>query len=248
MKLMKTIAVLTAVMGATAPIGAMAEDAPAAPESYLPGTFTGNVALTSDYVFRGYSQSWNNPAIQGGMDWDTGAGFHFGFWGSSVSFKDVTAGTIETDLYGGYAGKLGDHFSYDAGFIYYWYPGAAKALNYDLWEVYGKGAYDFGPVAVNVGVNYSPDNFGATGTAVYYSAGLTVPITDKLSISGNLGYWDLEAPIANDWDWNIGAKLNVNNWFNVDARYYDTNIVGDCPLVGKKTCGAKGVVTLSRSF
>lgn len=243
MKQVGTVTVLAALL-AGAP--AMAEDAP--PQGFLPGTFTGNIALTSDYVFRGLSQSWNNPAVQGGVDWDTGAGFHFGLWGSSVNFKDVTAGTMETDLYGGYAGKLGTRLSYDVGFIYYWYPGAAKALNYDLWEVYGKGTYDFGPAALNFGVNYTPDNFGATGTAVYFATGLAVPITDKLSLTGALGYWDLKAPSANAVDWNAGARLNINDWFTVDARYYDTNIAGACPLAGKKTCGAKGVVSISRSF
>ena len=243
------IGILASIFGLAFSMSAMAEDAaPAPPPSTLPGTFTGNVAFTSDYVFRGYSQTWNGPAIQGGMDWDTGAGFHFGFWGSSLNFKDGGEASVETDLYGGYAGKLGEHFSYDVGFIYYWYPGAKGSLNYDLWEAYGKGAYDFGPAAVNFGINYSPDNFGGTGTAIYYSTGLTVPVTDKLSISAAVDYWDLKAPAANDWDYNVGAKLNVNNWFNIDARYYDTNIKGDCPLVGKKTCGAKGVVTLSRSF
>ena len=243
------IGILASIFGLAFSMSAMAEDAaPAPPPSTLPGTFTGNVAFTSDYVFRGYSQTWNGPAIQGGMDWDTGAGFHFGFWGSSLNFKDGGEASVETDLYGGYAGKLGEHFSYDVGFIYYWYPGAKGSLNYDLWEAYGKGAYDFGPAAVNFGINYSPDNFGGTGTAIYYSTGLTVPVTDKLSISAALDYWDLKAPAANDWDWNVGAKLNVNNWFNIDARYYDTNIKGDCPLAGKKTCGAKAVATLSRSF
>ena len=245
MKLMKTIAVAAAILGAGAPLGAMAQDA--APESYLPGTFTGNVALTSDYVFRGLSQSWNGPAIQGGMDWDTGAGFHFGLWGSSVNFKDGGQASVETDLYGGYGGKI-ENFSYDLGFIYYWYPGALGTLNYDLWEVYGKAGYDFGPAQASFSVNYTPDNFGGTDTAVYFNTGLTVPLTDKFSINGALGYWDLKAPLANAWDWNVGAKLNVNNWFTVDARYYDTNIVGDCVIVGKKTCGAKAVVTISRSF
>ena len=243
--------IIVSAIGLGLSSAAMAADEPAA-ESFLPGTFTGNVALTSDYVFRGLSQSWNNPAIQGGMDWDTGAGFHFGLWGSSLNFKEAALGTtsqasVETDLYGGYAGKI-DNFSYDIGFIYYWYPGARASLNYDLWEVYGKAGYDFGPAQASFAVNYTPDNFGGTDTAIYFNTGLTVLITDKLSVTGAVGYWDLKAPLANQWDWNLGAKLNVNNWFTVDARYYDTNIVGDCILVGKKTCGAKGVVTISRSF
>jgi len=31
-------------------------------------TITGNATITSDYMFRGISQTWGNPAIQGGSD------------------------------------------------------------------------------------------------------------------------------------------------------------------------------------
>src|SRR4051812_17083639 len=110
----KILGVMAAVIGfSAAPVAAMAEDAPA-PESWIPGSFTGNVALTSDYVFRGVSQTNNNVAIQGGFDWDTGAGFHVGTWGSSLNFKDGSEASAEIDLYGGYAGKLmDDKLSYD---------------------------------------------------------------------------------------------------------------------------------------
>ena len=231
---------------------AVAEEA----ESFIPGSFTGNIALTSDYVFRGISQSFNHPAVQGGMDWDTGAGFHFGTWGSSVNFKDGNEAVSEIDLYGGYAGKIADALSYDVGFIYYWYPGAASALNYDYFEVYGKVGYDFGVAALNLGVNWSPDNTGSTGSATYLSSGLTVPITSYLSLSGAVDYYMLAqsntpvpALFPDYWDWNVGAKLNVNNWFNVDVRYYDTDMAkASCRLAGRTVCGEKGVITLSRSF
>ena len=237
---------------------AMAEEAA---ESWIPGSFTGNVALTSDYVFRGISQSFNGVAIQGGMDWDTGAGFHFGVWGSSINFQDAfvtgrTEATTEVDLYGGYAGKIGDALSYDVGGIYYAYPGAAGLLNYDYFEVYGKVTYDFGVAALGFGVNWSPDNTGATGSATYFSSSLSVPITSILSVTGGLDYQMLDqsnTPTAaffpDYWDWNAGAKLNVNGWFNVDARYYDTDIPkASCKLAGRTLCGSKGVLTLSRSF
>jgi uncharacterized protein (TIGR02001 family) len=245
------LGVAAAIIGIGMPAMAMAEEA----ESWIPGTFTANVALTSDYVFRGLSQSNNRAAIQGGFDWDTGGGFtdsgtfHFGLWASSLNFKDGGEGQTEIDIYGGYGGKIGEKTTYDIGFIYYYYPGARRALNYDLWEVYGKAGYDFGPAAVSFGVNYSPDNFGGTGDALYLNGGVSVPVTEKLAVSAAVGYYSLEAPIKDYTDWNIGAKLNVNDWFNVDVRYYDTDIVTRCPnAIGRRTCGPKGVITISRSF
>ena len=230
-------------------------------ESFIPGSFTGNVALTSDYVFRGVSQSFNGPAIQGGLDWDTGAGFHFGTWGSSINFQDASItgrqeASAEVDIYGGYGGKIGDALSYDVGLIYYWYPGAAGLLNYDLIELYAKSTYDFGVAALNVGINWSPDATGSTGSSTYLSAGLSVPVTTYLAVSGGIGYSYLaqsNTPVPaffpDYMDWNLGAKLNVNNWFNVDARYYDTDMAKtSCKLVGRTVCGSKGVLTISRSF
>lgn len=59
---------------------AQAQDA-----SPLPGTFTGNIAIVSDYIVRGISLSNQNPAIQGGFDWDSGTGIYAGSWAQASS-------------------------------------------------------------------------------------------------------------------------------------------------------------------
>ena len=239
-------------LGLTTPATAAA---PTGDSGWLPGYFTGNVAFTSDYLVHGLSQSNNGPAVQGGLDWDTGAGFHFGAWGSSLNFKDGGEATTEIDLSGGYAGALGEVLSYDAGLVYYWYPGAAGVLSYDFWEVYGKASHDFGRAAVNLRVGYSPDVFGGTGPATYVSGSLTFPVTDKISLSAGAGRSFLAqsnvtpAFLPDYWDWNAGARMSVNNWFDVDVRYHDTNVAGDCPAPGgKRWCGSKIVAAVSRSF
>ena len=81
----------------------------------------GNVALVSDYRFRGISQNNGkfSPAIQGGFDWSSEIGFYVGTWASNVNFSE---GSIETDLYGGYKGKFNDDYAYDVGILYYGYP------------------------------------------------------------------------------------------------------------------------------
>lgn len=235
--------------------GSVVSAAEPAGDGLIPGRFSGNVALTSDYLVRGVSQSNNGPAIQGGFDWDTGAGFHFGAWGSSLNFKDGGEATTEIDWSGGYAGSFGDLLSYDVGAFYYWYPGAPGALSYDFWEVYGKASHKFGRVTVLAGVAYSPDMFGGTGPSTYLRTGLNVHITDKLTVSANAGHSFLAqsnptpAYFPDYWDWNAGAVLEVNNWFTVDVRYYDTNIAGNCPAPGgKRWCGSKVVAAISRSF
>ena len=80
---------------------------------------SGNVALTTDYRFRGISQTTSDPAVQGGFDWSHDSGFYLGTWGSNVEF----AGSLELDYYGGFANNINDNIAYDVGFIYYDYPG-----------------------------------------------------------------------------------------------------------------------------
>ena len=72
---------------------------------------SGNVALTTDYRFRGISQSDESPAIQGGFDFEHDSGFYLGAWGSSVDFDTNGAGydgCLELDLYGGFSNSFGD--------------------------------------------------------------------------------------------------------------------------------------------
>lgn len=213
-----------------------------AQDSDLPGEFSGNVTLTSDYVFRGYTQTNQDPAIQGGLDWDSGAGFYVGTWGSNVNFGDGDEASVELDIYGGYAGEI-DGFSYDVGFIYYWYPGATSALNYDFWEVYGSLGYDFGPAAVSFGLAYTPENFGDTNDGLYFQSGISVPVTDMFSVDANLNYYDVDPTFGEDYvDWNVGATLSLE-WFDADLRYIDTDI-DNCTGV----CDSRVVFSVSRSF
>jgi len=231
-----TAALLIAGLGIGTAAPASAQD------SALPGEFSGNVTLTNDYVFRGYTQTNEDPAIQGGLDWDSGAGFYLGTWGSNVNFGDGDEASVELDVYGGYAGEV-NGLSYDVGFIYYWYPGAAGALNYDFWEVYGALGYDFGPAAVSFGLAYTPENFGDTDDGLYFQSGISVPVTDTFSVDANLNYYDVELPFGADYfDWNIGATVSLE-WFDADLRYVDTD-VSNCSGV----CDSRVVFSVSRSF
>lgn len=237
-KALKT-GLLAAAMSLSVPFAAFAEDAPASP---MPGTLTGNVALTNDYIFRGVTQSSHNAAVQGGLDWDTGMGFHFGTWGSSLNFADGNGATTEVDLYGGYGGKI-ENFSYDLGGIFYWYPGAPKAAHYNLWEVYGKAGYDFGIAALTLGVNYTPENFGKTGDATYLSSVISIPIVPEFGLSIGADYYMLTKGIHDYADWNLGGTLHVPTWFDVDLRYYNT----DAHYLGK-LADDRFVVSIKRTF
>ncbi|MEM7661067.1 MAG: TorF family putative porin [Pseudomonadota bacterium] len=101
--------------------------------TFLGGSFSANVAITTDYTFRGISQSSSDAAIQGGFDWASDL-FYVGTWGSTVDFNDDLSNPItgeqisdgsstEIDFYAGFTPSVGD-VGLDFGFIYYLYPNA----------------------------------------------------------------------------------------------------------------------------
>lgn len=112
---------IAAIAGfSAAPLSALAADA--APPPY---TLTTNVNLVTDYYFRGITQTWHRPAIQGGADYVHGSGWYAGIWGSNVTNNSYPGGSaLEFDYYGGYNGKFNDDFGWTAGVHGYAYPGA----------------------------------------------------------------------------------------------------------------------------
>lgn len=108
--------------------------APAAPAS--PHTFTGNVGLYSQYIFRGLTQTNGRPALQGGLDYSHSSGLYIGTWLTNISWlresfpattQYQSGGRIEIDVYGGYKANFGkSDFTYDIGLLQYIYPGSPK--------------------------------------------------------------------------------------------------------------------------
>jgi uncharacterized protein (TIGR02001 family) len=74
----------------------------------------GNIAATSDYMWRGLTQTTHGAAVSGGLDWSNDGGMYAGIWTSNITDGH------ETDLYGGYAGEA-NGIGYDVGLIYYTY-------------------------------------------------------------------------------------------------------------------------------
>jgi len=208
--------------------------------------FTGNVALTTDYVFRGISQSNEEPTIQGGMDWnDAATGLYAGVWGSGVDFSDATT---EMDFYGGMSGTV-DDFTWDLGAIYYYYPGADDSKNYDFWELAAALGYDFGFMQATASVNYSPDYFASSGDAWYPAVNVTVPLPYGLTADAGYAYqWiDNNAAFgtADYGTWSLGLGYEVEK-FNLALKYIDTDLKE--PTECADGCSKRVVFTVSRSF
>ena len=202
----------------------------------IPGEFSANVAVVSEYYFRGISQTDDAPALQGGFDWSatldekSGVGLYLGVWGSNVDFNEaagVDGATVEIDYYGGLTGSIGDTgLGWDIGFIYYSYPGADSDLDYDFIEAQLALSYDFGVAAATASVNYSPENFGNSGTAWYPKLGIEVPVGKYLTLSGHVAKQYIQDNttfgVPDYVEYGLGASVNLAG-FDVNLTWSDTD-------------------------
>ena len=140
----RCLAVLACGLAAS---GAALAQTPAAQSAH---SFTGNVGIVSDYRFRGISQTYKQPALQGGFDYAHTSGLYLGSWLSSVSGNLYPNGSgLEWDLYGGYKFEPVKDLGLDVGVLHYYYPGAryynaslgASGNRYDNTELYLGASY-----------------------------------------------------------------------------------------------------------
>jgi uncharacterized protein (TIGR02001 family) len=188
-------------------------------------TWSVNAAVTSDYVFRGLSQTGTyDPAVQGGLDLGLGP-VYAGTWASNVKFGNGT--DAEVDVYGGvrpaYAG-----FNFDLGVIGYLYPGApskaAAGFNTNYVELKGAVSHAVGPATVGAAVFWSPDYTFTAGNhdGVYYELNASVPVK-QFSLSGAVGHQWIEGSATDYTTWNVGVSWNFLPHLSLDGRYWDTD-------------------------
>lgn len=208
--------------------------------------FSGNVGLTTDYVYRGISQTDSGPAIQGGFDLEHSSGLSAGIWASNLDFGDDS--DIEIDYYAAFGGEFANKLGYSVGAIYYSYPSskAADDGDYDFAEVNGSLSYDFGPAAVSVGLNYSDDFFGSTGNATYATLGVDVPLPNDFALSLHYGAQNIDdATDYNDWKLGLGKSYGG---FDFALDYTDTDLSDNTDCGGANICDDRVIFTISKSL
>jgi uncharacterized protein (TIGR02001 family) len=215
-----------------------------------------NVSLATDYVFRGVSQTDENPAIQGGFDWGHGSGLYLGAWASNVQFNEnvlvtpedsVDEASIEIDYYGGFANSFSSGLGYDVGAIYYSYPGASGSLNYDFYEFYGGLDWAINETwSINGKASYSPEFFGKTGSAWYFDGGVDVSLPSDWGLFARAGYQTIkDADPDNYVDWSVGVTKGI--WgVDLGLTAYGTN--GNGKDFAGDLADTRGVLSISKSL
>jgi uncharacterized protein (TIGR02001 family) len=201
----------------------------AAPAIAQEVTVSGNVALATDYAFRGVSQTDESPAIQGGFDAAFGdSGFYAGTWASNINFG-TGGGNLELDVYGGYKFALGP-VAMDVGVIGYYYPGASDdAAELDYYEGYVKPSIALSEqFTLGGAVYWSPEFTGESGDGVYYEVNGAFVASPELTFSGAVGMQSVDAAgfFAGEDDymtWNAGGTYSAMG-LGFDLRYVATDV------------------------
>jgi len=180
-------------------------------------TASANMAITSNYIWRGQTQTSNAPAIQGGIDLGYN-GFYLGTWLSNVDFNLATDNSLEADFYAGYASELAG-IGFDIGYIQYTFPNSSSVITDNLEEVYVGLSKDFGGFGINGKYSFALDDTLFTD---YWEVGASAELPMDFGLSAAYGEQD-------DWGTNYIVSLS-KTWgkfeFSVAYTDFSSDIVG----------------------
>lgn len=178
-----------------------------AASSLMSGTalaeLSANIGVTSNYMWRGETQSDDLPAVSGGLDFEHASGVYVGTWASSLA-----GGEYELDLYGGFAGAFGD-FGYDVGVAGYFFPISGE----EDFEVYGEISYSL--FSAGLAFNLDSNDF-------YTHAGVGFELGGGFGLVGTVGYWLFDDDDADDFAHVVlgvtkGEFLFAGHWADLDG-------------------------------
>jgi uncharacterized protein (TIGR02001 family) len=189
--------------------------------------FSSTITVTSDYDFRGFSQSAKDPALQASLDYAFGeTGWSAGIWGSNVDFDNDD--DLEVDYYVNYAHSLNDALSIGGGVTIYDYPSGDDTRSY--WEA--NAALNAQGFAGKIW--YADDYLGIDESAWYLDANYNLAVNDMWSFQFHAGYsfgdaWDDDVLGGELFDYALGATLSWEN-FNFNLKFTGTDASGDQKL------------------
>lgn len=180
-----------------------------------------NAGMSSDYVFRGVSQTKGDPAVSIGVDAAQGR-FYAGASATNVDFVGDKDTDAEIDLYAGVRPEFRG-FNLDLGVVSYLYVGQPDGADYNYVELKAAASRAVGPATLGTAVYWSPDFFGSTeDQATYAEVNGAVSPADRWTVSAALGrQW-----LSSDLDyttWNLGVGYTLTPHLALDVRYYDTD-------------------------
>lgn len=224
-----------------------------------------NLALTSNYISRGFTQSWGRPALQGGVDHLRPSGLFAGAWFSTLSQKEFRDGPLEVDIYAGMNGSAAG-LTWTAAAYYYLYPGSSSPAvgnrRYDYAEA--KLGLSQGPWVINTYWVLTQRWFGTFGDArgsSYLELGYTAELGEGWTLPLQAGFGRIRNHPEAKWrqmrlglnksmDGGLNLLLTVNRAWDRDGFYTSADYTADPQgLVPTKRLGpTQWALTLTKTW
>lgn len=203
----------------------------------------GSATLTSDYVWRGSTQSQGDAAVQAGFRATTDNGFYASAWGSSVEFAPQTHASSELDFTVGWAGKLADDWALDANLLHYRYPSTTIDLNWTELNTTLTWKDNYW-----LSLGWSPEALGTTQDGLYSQLGARLPLGERWRLEAAAGYYQLQDVRGGGYAhgqlsaiWALAAPLELR----VSAHATDDKAK---QLFGRNYAGSRWEVALQGAF
>jgi uncharacterized protein (TIGR02001 family) len=248
---MKKLVLAAAILAAFSASFAHSEDAK--PEEKKPDNeISYNAALSSDYRFRGISQSRLDPALSGGADYTNNpTGFYLGTWLSTIKWTKELGGDghLEVDVYGGKRGEITKDISYDVGVLTYYYPSNHLQPNANTTEIYGQIGYG---VAYAKYSSTLTNAFGASDSknSGYLDLGANIEVPMGVTVNLHAGHQTVKGHSDGNYtDYKIGATKDFGFATGAVAVIgTDANNNGFYIVNGKHLGKTTAVVSISKTF
>ncbi|MCH7332159.1 TorF family putative porin [Acinetobacter modestus] len=206
--------------------------------------YSANITAASQYISRGFQQTWGKPALQGGLDYNHANGFYAGTWVSTLSDHFIRDASVEWDVYTGYSRTIGD-FTVSTKVAYYYYPGAKTTADtgntrFDYGEIIPEISY--GPLSVKYAITYTQDYFGNNSDTLgignnkhsrgsgYLDVNWHQPITQGWSVDAHYGnqriknfsaasFQDASFAVNKELPYNLSSSLTYSKAWDKDGFY-----------------------------
>lgn len=180
--------------------------------------FSGNLGATSNYIWRGVTQTADEVGFSGGLDYAHDSGFYVGTWASNV------VDGYELDGYVGFGGSIGD-FGYDLNYTYFAYPAGGWGVDEDL--DFGEAKATLSYSVLSAGVAYgtnAQDEAKAYDGSLYYFGELAFELKEGLTLGFHVGLFDGDTAA-------FATTFGDDSYVNYNASLTKTFALGDATFM-----------------
>ncbi|MBE0368377.1 TorF family putative porin [Pseudoalteromonas sp. MMG013] len=204
------------------------------------------VTGASDYTFNGVSQTQDDPAIQGSLDYGFDSGVYAGSWASNVDFADDT--NLEWDFYVGKFITLNESWSMDYGIAYYSYHGDTNSSDGNYPEVYSKFGFtnELGQTEFNFW--YSWDYFGTGAGHTIAMIAHSVEVAEGHTLRAS---FDVSNSLDGDkYMWDAGDKsyYHYRLAYQTSVEGFNLELAAENTSLDYNTADERIVFSVSRTF